>query len=57
MQYRTGHNNVTENAMQQQAVGRKKAGANVAQANIFSYFCMFMTFGNTTTKNYRNEKK
>lgn len=57
MQYRARHNNVTEKAMQQQAVGCKKAGANVAQANIFSYFCMFMTFGNTITKNCRNEKK
>ena len=57
MQYRAGHNNVTENTMQQQAAGCKKAGANVAQANFFSYFCMFKTFGNTITKNCRNEKK
>lgn len=57
MQYRTGHNNVTENAMQQQAARCIKAGANVAQANIFSYFCVFMTFGNAITKNCRNEKK
>lgn len=57
MQYRTGHNNVTENAMQQQAARCIKAGENVSQANIFSYFCVFMTFGNTITKNCRNEKK
>lgn len=50
MQYRARHNNVTKNTMQQQAAGCIKAGANVAQTNFFSYFCMFMTFGNTITK-------
>lgn len=48
MQYIAGHNNVNKNALQQQTAGCKEACANVAQAHIFSYICMFMSLHKDT---------